>query len=852
VALPDGQEGLITTAPSLGQLFVVPPHGSLSFQVMPHFPEGVRKTDVALGFTRQEGWVARGGEATAADTLKLHFEVPAGKFIYYALSSTCDSFGGEGSGCTNQGDLALAGSSSNKGASGSQKGDNKTKKDRDWRDWVKDKLGLDMTKWGEDDTTTTTTTTTTRPKGKDGCAPGWSKNEDSGKCQPPVFGSGGTSGLRGAVVRPQVSARLPGMEDDTSTQPTLVVGKSRRGAIFHTPALDGKVAVFFGVSATRPDRDPELEQLSEAGHTARWPAACSDYPTSRAFAVWEDATTKGAEVAFRATDEGMGEWGQVAYLTQHGAGVMDPVVRTAGDAVLVAWEDLRSGEETARIYTRVSRDGGVAFAPELALPQAEGEQQSWPQVDATSDGKFALVYVSKTAGQSRIVSRLLDAEGKPVGEPSTLSNPGVSCGEPQLVCDGEGGRHAVWREDEDAASEVWFATSPAANAPWSAPRRVTQDAAYSEYPLVGVGGDGLWIRYHSDISGVADMAYVVTSGDLGATWGEAVMLPTLQSAIEQAWVEVNFALQWPDQSYAPHDTQVYVNGVEVGAIAGRVPQGTYVFDVPPDVVKETAERGLDSNNIMTRPTNLNTAHYIRAQKARLIVKRRFTQVQVVAGSQAEADELAQTAGVTLNHDRPDLALAANAMAPVPVKLDAGTAVDLALQIRNLGEAPATETKVALYCADPRVPSADLGKAKLAEQAVGSVEPGQSRDAKVSFKFDPKRTSRVWVAVQAKEADFQPNDNCWILSLTQGESATPTPLLGTDIPNVFQAPDLMGMVQLPNVPAMTDLIALPDFRGWASIPGGQVPDLKGIEESLKLQLTRPDIDLPNLRDTIRLP
>lgn len=848
LALAPEQLPLVSTAPALGRMFAVPAQGSLTFQAIPHFPERVRQMDVALGFPQQRGWVASGAKASGgADTLKLHFEVPAGKHLYTALSSTCQSFGGEASGCTNQGDLELAGS---KNPAGSNKGTSKADDGWDWRQWVKDKLGLDMDKWGEDESTTPPPT---RPRGRDGCPPGWHKDPDSGKCQPPSFGAPGSSGLRGAVVRPKVAARLPGLENDTTIQPSLVIGKKRRGAVLHTPAADGKVAVFFGVSAERAGGDPGLEMLSDSGHTARWPSASADYPTSRAFVVWEDATDRGTDVAFRASGEGMANWRPVTYLTQHAAGVMDPVVRTStGNVVMVAWEDLRAGEPAARLYTRVSRDGGKTFGAETPLPQAPGEQQSWPQLDANSEGTFALVYVSKAGGQSRILSTSLDAAGKPTAEPVALSNPGVPCGEPQIACDGEGGKHAVWREGEDNASEAWFATSPSPGAPWSAPRRVTQDAAYSEYPLVGLGGDGLWVRYHSDISGVADMAYVVTSADRGATWGEAVMLPTLQSAIEHAWVEVNFALQWPDQAYAPHDTQVLVNGVEVGRITGRVPQGTYVFEVPSRLVRESADRGLDDNSVMTRPTNLNGAHYIRAQKARLVVKRRFTQVQVAAASQAEADQLAKHAGVNLNHDRPDLALGANGMAALPLELRAGTSVDLALQVQNLGEASATETRVALYSADPRVPSADLGKAKLAEQMVGSVAPGQTQEARLAFRFDPKRTGRVWAAVQSKEPDFQPADNCWILSFTQGESAAPTPLLGTDIPNVFQAPSLMGMVQLPNVPALADLISLPDFGNWASVPGMQPPNIRSIGDILKSQLTRPDINLPNLGGAIGLP
>ncbi len=334
------QERLFTTVPALGEMFVVPPQSSLTFHVFPHFPEGIRQMDVALGFPQQQGWVAAGLHATGgADTLRLHFEVPAGKYIYTALSTTSQDFGGAGSGCTNQGTLTLAGNS-NKG-SNSQKGDNKTKKkDSTWQDWVKDHLGLDMSTWGEDDTTTTTTTTT-RPKGKDGCPPGWSKNEDSGKCQPPSFGSPGNSSLRGAIVRPAVSARLPGLDSDTSTQPALIIGKRKRAAVFHTPAVDDKVGVFIGISADQPNGTPQFLMLNEGGHTARWPAAWAEYTTAKAYVVWEDSTTGGTDVAFRTSTDKMASWRPVVYLTQHGTGVMDPVVRTAANnLVMVAWQDL--------------------------------------------------------------------------------------------------------------------------------------------------------------------------------------------------------------------------------------------------------------------------------------------------------------------------------------------------------------------------------------------------------------------------------------------------------------------------------------------------------------------------------
>lgn len=64
---------------------------------------------------------------------------------------------------------------------------------------------------------------------------------------------------------------------------------------------------------------------------------------------------------------------------------------------------------------------------------------------------------------------------------------------------------------------------------------------------------------------------------------------------------------------------------------------------------------------------------------------------------------------------------------------------------------------------------------------------------------------------------------------------PTPLLGTDIPNVFGAPQLINLADLPNVPALTDLITLPDFKSLAGIRNLQLPNLADIGDALKSRI-----------------
>jgi hypothetical protein len=395
---------------------------------------------------------------------------------------------------------------------------------------------------------------------------------------------------------------------------------------------------------------------------------------------------------------------------------------------------------------------------------------------------------------------------------------------------------AVWREGDGSDSEVWFASAPAPGQPWGAPLQVTNDKAYSEYPLVGVTGEKVWVSYHSDISGLADLKYDLESADNGRTWREAVAMPSLEQVTDHAWVEMNFSLQWSRSNYHPHNTYIYVNGIEVGKLENTVPEGTYVFPVPKEAVFCGAAAA-GSNLVSVKVEGMNGANYSAASKCRLIIGRRLTQLPVVAGSQAEADLLAGHSGSNLNHNKPDLALAANSMGELADRVEQGQTIEVKLKALNLGEASATDVRVGLYSLDPRDPMVDRAKARLAEERIGELKPGEAREVKLAFKFDTKRTPRIYAAVQGKEEDYWTEDNVWGISFTEGESEAVPPLLGTDIPDVFSAPQLLDLVNLPDIPMLQELLSLPNFSSLVKVPGVQLPDINDLGSLLKRRLLR---------------
>jgi hypothetical protein len=799
----EGQEDLVSLVPDVVDAHIAA-GSSLNFQVIPRLVPGFKSMDVTLEGdigSSQHSWV-------------FHFDVPEGKNIYYGLVHSVKIISSNKSDCTNR-------------------GFNITN--------IRKHHGKDYyTCEGDDDPLAPDVPPFKRFLGflHSLVFKAMSAAGGSGEFH---YSGGNAVDVRGATIRENVSAWLPDLDKDSRYHPMASAGDKWIGFVNYIPDEGGTSVHFVAFKLDGEEYRPPL-RLNEKGHAGRWPYLRTLNAGSRAYVVWEDLFQGKTDVAFRSSTEGMTGWGPVVYLTSHGKGINDPILQVAQDGTIVtAWEDLRfSG---GRICLRFSRDGGESFTPEVAIPRAEGEVQSWPQVAPTMDGEYALVYASKRDENTSIQMLLLDSSGTPKGKPFVLSHSNNPCGEPQITCGPGGHLFAVWREGEGQDSEVWFARGSDKGSTWTPPKQLTRDDAYSEYPLVGVDGPVLWASYHSNISGVADLKYVMVSQDQGETWGEPVTMPSLKGEVRNAWLEVNFTLKWPRSNYHAHDTYIALNGTRVGAIEDTVPEGTYVFKVPPElVVSSPTEIGFNEVEIQTK--GLNHADYIMTTDTRLVVEQRFFQVPVVANSQAEADRLALNSGGGLNHSKPDLVVAANHIHQLPDKLSPGLNTGLNLRIYNLGDGPATKVKIAAYEADPRGPDVQKDKMMLAVKVLSAIAPGSYKDVDLSLKPGMKPPPRVFVGVQCEEADFDYGNNVWGLSFTSGDEGAPSPLLGTDIPNIFYAPGLMDLIHIPDTAALEDLVSLPDFSDLVSLPGLGPPDVGDIKNSLLDHLKKLGIRTPD--------
>lgn len=799
----EGQEDLVIIEPDIFDTHI-PARSSLNFKIIPRLVPGFKSTDVTL----------KGDVGTAQQSWSFHFEMPKGKKVYYGLLSSTQIRSWDKSDCTNRGfNIILT-------------------KRRHGRDYYVCE--------GEEQSDTPKSLLDKFINWSLGWYFRWQLNQqiEEWKRNPPRT----AADIRGATIRENIKLFIPNIEKDSRSHPMASAGDKWCGFINYAPDKEGKTSLHFFAFEIGHDGYRSPIRLNEKGHNAIWPYLRASYLDSRAYVVWEDTFQGKTNVAFRASGEGMTNWGPVVYLTNHGKGVDDPIVQVdQKGTIITAWEDRRSGE--SQIFYRFSRDNGKSFSPEIALPKDKGEIQRWPQVAPLKDGDFAFIYVSNKESSTWIKTILVDNFGQPKSQPITISSGINSCGEPQIAADEFNHLFAVWREGEGNNSEIIFAKSKNKGFTWTSPKQLTHDNSYSEYPLIATDGKNLFVSYHSNISDVANLKYVISSLDEGETWGEPIILPSFDGQIEDAWLEVKFILKWPRNHYQPHDTFIYFNGTQVGAIKNIVPEGIYVFKIPPEIiVASPIEIGFNEIKIETK--GLNQANYILTTDTRLVIKQRFLQIPVVATSQAEADQLVKKITGPVNHAKPDLVLAANSLSNLPGKLLPGLKTTLNLRVYNLGEAPATKAKLSVYSADPRSIDFRKEKATLAEKTFSIISAGSFEEVNLSFNPGIKPPPRLYLVVQSNEEDVDFKNNLWSLSFSSGEPGVVTPLLGTDIPHIFYAPELIDLIAIADLPSMLDLISLPQFSELVSLPNLRPPDIQTIKNSLINHLNKIGLKLPD--------
>jgi hypothetical protein len=146
----------------------------------------------------------------------------------------------------------------------------------------------------------------------------------------------------------------------------------------------------------------------------------------RGAGVWMGVVTGTSTLAPR---------GALAHVDGMGNAVGSPAIALSGGSVMVAWSDRASADDPWRLrWTRFDA-GSPPLMAETFVPPAggKGEQAMSPSLAALPGGRFLLVWTEGPASGHDVRALTLAQDGKPVGDPLVISNPGVNAGQGQAA-----------------------------------------------------------------------------------------------------------------------------------------------------------------------------------------------------------------------------------------------------------------------------------------------------------------------------------------------------------------------------------------------------------------------------------
>ena len=196
-------------------------------------------------------------------------------------------------------------------------------------------------------------------------------------------------------------------------------------------------------------------------------------------------------------------------------------------------------------------------------------------------------------------------------------------------------------------------------------------------------GDGEIDFIHADVG--SDGQYDYSAFRVEDGWQETNLV--------EAWLEVGFELPMKRDLYEPHDLDLIMNGRVVGEFRDALPEGNYLFRLPPTVLRFNDAGEPEGNAIEIHSRHLRGGHYYVANDFRIKLRLTGTRAWKVAESEEAAkssirdDEALSVAGPDYSISSAELT-----MTGVPAK---GAELIFSVPVRNVGATGTAAVALAL-------------------------------------------------------------------------------------------------------------------------------------------------------------
>ncbi len=258
--------------------------------------------------------------------------------------------------------------------------------------------------------------------------------------------------------------------------------------------------------------------------------------------VWSDERDTVTEIYYKRSTDGGLSWGADVRLTNNTSISVNPSVAVLGSNVHIVWQDGRDGE----IYYKQSTDAGSTWGADIRLTN-NSSPSSFPSISVTAAVLHVVWSDDRNGNIGEIYYKRSTDGGLNWESDLRLTNDPAVSNFPSVAAYGTI-VHVIWHDERDGNTEIYYKRSADNGSTWETDTRLTNNVGSSINPSVTVSGTIVHAVWYDDRDGNSEI-YYIRSSDAGLSWGADTRMtnnPALSYNPSISASDSNVSITWVD------------------------------------------------------------------------------------------------------------------------------------------------------------------------------------------------------------------------------------------------------------------------------------------------------------------
>ncbi|MGB0383472.1 MAG: exo-alpha-sialidase, partial [Ardenticatenaceae bacterium] len=359
------------------------------------------------------------------------------------------------------------------------------------------------------------------------------------------------------------------VSDDTGTanqqEPNITVGANGNLYIAWQDDRNGNPDIYFATSTDGGTTWSANVKVNDDADTAQYDPSVAVDANGTVYATWEDNRNADQDIYFATSTDNGQSWSADVKINDDAGGTWQynpSMAVSPNNTLYVSWADNRNGNQD--VYFASSTNGGATWSANVKVnDDAGGAWHNNPSLAVDANDNVVVAWEDLRNGDQDIYfARSTDSgatwsSNVKVNDDSSLLHQYT----PSVGVDGSGTLMLAWYDQRNGNDDIYFARSTNNGTSWSANVKLNDNSGTSseQYPSLAVDSNGNAVAVWQDARDIVNNIYSARSSDSGQTWQTNVKINDDPSTTGQynpsMAVDANNTLYavWQDERHSSSD-----------------------------------------------------------------------------------------------------------------------------------------------------------------------------------------------------------------------------------------------------------------------------------------------------------